>query len=185
MIKKLLLTLSFIILLTISFSITTYAAEEGKKIVVSEELANTLNILNNLYKEGVITDEEFSSAKSMLLDPIAASGEKTKKNLTAAERKRLKDAEANKLKAQKKVLKDEKLAEKERIKQARLEKSCLDAEYKSSDTTLHCSLLQIQTTISEGFESIKTSNTDKTSKGDWLKCTEGTAAERKAAGICQ
>ena len=149
MIKKLLLTLSFIILLTISFGITTYAAEEGKKIVVSEELANTLNILNNLYKEGVITDEEFSSAKSMLLDPISASGDKTKKNLTnltAAERKRLKDAEANKLKAQKKVLRDEKLAEKERIKQARLEqleKDCID-EYKSSDTTLHCSLLKLE-----------------------------------------
>ena len=146
MIKKLLLTFSFIILLTISFGITTYAAEEGKKIVVSEELANTLNILNNLYKEGVITDEEFSSAKSMLLDPISVSGEKTKKDLTAAERKRLKDAEANKLKAQKKVLRDEKLAEKERTKQVRLEemeKACID-EYNTTDTTLHCTFLKLQ-----------------------------------------
>jgi len=148
MIKKLLLTFSFIILLTISFSITTYAAEEGKKIVLTEEIANTLNVLSNLHKEGVITDEEFLNAKSMLLDPISASGEKTKKNLTAAERKRLKEAEANKLKAQKKVLRDEKLAEKERIKQARrLEKSC-DDEYKSSDTTLYCSLIQLGKVIS-------------------------------------
>ena len=43
MIKKLLLTLSFIILITISFSITTYAAEEGKKIVVSEVMKRKLN----------------------------------------------------------------------------------------------------------------------------------------------
>ena len=121
MIKKLLLTFSFIILLTISFGITTYAAEEGKKIVVSEELANTLNILKNLYNEGVITEEEFSSAKSMLLDPVSTSGKKTKKNLTAAERKRLKEAEENKLKAQKKLLREEAKAAREKIKQANLE----------------------------------------------------------------
>ena len=120
MIKKLLLTFSFIVLLTISFSVTTYAAEEGEKIVVSEELANTLNVLNNLYKEGIITDDEFSSAKSMLLDPISASGKKTKKNLTAAERKQLKEAEENKLKAQKTLLREEAKAEREKIKQASL-----------------------------------------------------------------
>ncbi len=121
MIKKLLLTFSFIVLVTITYGGTTYMSQAGEKITVSEELANTLNILKNLYNEGVITEEEFSSAKSMLLDPVSTSGEKTKKNLTAAERKRLKEAEENKLKAQKKILKEEAKAEREKIKQASLE----------------------------------------------------------------
>ena len=103
MIKRLLLTFSIMMLLVGTFGVTVYAAEE-EKIVISEELANTLNIRKNLHKEGIITDEEFSSAKSMLLDPISASGKKTEKKLTAAERKRLKDAAADKLKAQKKLL---------------------------------------------------------------------------------
>jgi len=75
MIKKLLLTLSFIALATIAFSGTTYAAQEGETIVITEELTKLIN----LYKEGVITEEEFSSAKSMLLDPFSTSGKKTKK----------------------------------------------------------------------------------------------------------
>ena len=65
MIKKLLLTLSFIALVTITFSGTTYAAQEGETIVITEELSN----LNKLYIEGVITEEEFSKAKSILLNP--------------------------------------------------------------------------------------------------------------------
>ena len=120
MIKKLLLIFSFIVLTTFAFSGTTYAAEE-EKIVITEELANTLNVLKNLYNEGVITEEEFSSAKSMLLDPISTSGKKTKTNLTAAERKRLKEAEENKLKAQKMLLREEAKAEREKNKQANLE----------------------------------------------------------------
>ena len=120
MIKKLLLIFSFIVLTTFAFSGTTYAGEE-EKIVITEELANTLNILKNLYNEGVITEEEFSSAKSMLLDPVSASGKKTEQNLTAAERKRLKEAEGIKLKAQKKILREEAKAEREKIKQANLE----------------------------------------------------------------
>ena len=120
MIKKLLLTFSFVVLTTFAFSGTTYAAEE-EKIVITEELANTLNILKNLYNEGVITEEEFSSARSMLLDPVSASGKKTEQNLTAAERKRLKEAEGIKLKAQKKILREEAKAEREKIKQANLE----------------------------------------------------------------
>ena len=122
MIKKLLLTFSFIVLVTITYGGTTYMSQAGEKITVSEELANTLNILKNLYNEGVITEEEFSSAKSMLLDPVSTSGKKTKKNLTAAERKRLKEAEESKLKAQKKLLREEAKAEREKIKQANLEK---------------------------------------------------------------
>ena len=119
MIKKLLLTFSFVVLTTFAFSGTTYAAEE-EKIVITEELANTLNILKNLYNEGVITEEEFSSARSMLLDPVSTSGKKIEKNLTAAERKRLKEAEENKLKAQKMLLREEAKAEREKIKQASL-----------------------------------------------------------------
>ena len=121
MIKKLLLIFSFIALVTITFSGTTYAAQAGETIVLTEELANTLNILKNLYNEGVITEEEFSSAKSMLLDPVSTSGKKTKKNLTAAERKQLKEAEENKLKAQKILLREEAKAERKKIKQASLE----------------------------------------------------------------
>ena len=121
MIKKLLLTFSFIVLVTITYGGTTYMSQAGEKIVVSEELANTLNILKNLYNEGVITEEEFSSARSMLLDPVSTSGKKTEKNLTAAERKRLKEAEENKLKAQKMLLREEAKAEREKIKQASLE----------------------------------------------------------------
>ena len=120
MIKKFFLTFSFIILATIAFNGTTYMSQAGEKITVSEELANTLNILKNLYNEGVITEEEFSSAKSMLLDPVSISGKKTKKNLTAAERKQLKEAEENKLKAQKMLLREEAKAEREKIKQASL-----------------------------------------------------------------
>ena len=153
MFKKLLLTFSFIALITVAFSGTTYAAEE-KKITVSEELANTLNILNNLYKEGVITEDEYSSARTMLLEPVSSSGKKTKKNLTAAERKQLKDIEASKLKAQKEVLRDEKRAERERIKEARLEeqeKKCID-EYKSSEATLRCTLEKLKEIGSEAFK---------------------------------
>ena len=120
MIKKFFLTFSFIILATIAFNGTTYMSQAGEKITVSEELANTLNILKNLYNEGVITEEEFSSARSMLLDPVSTSGKKTEKNLTAAERKQLKEAEENKLKEQKILLREEAKAEREKIKQASL-----------------------------------------------------------------
>ena len=138
MIKKLLLIFSFVSLLTIAFSGTTYAAQEGEKS--TESLASTLKILNNLYNEGIITEEEFSSARSMLLDPASSSGKKTKKALTAAERKRLKEIEEDKLKAKKKILIEEKRAE----KQARVEekdKACVD-EYKASDATLYCTILK-------------------------------------------
>ena len=82
----------------------------------------------------------------MLLDPVSSSGKKTKKNLTAAERKQLKDIEASKLKAQKELLRDEKRAERDRIKQASLEekeRKCLD-EYKSSEATLECTLEKLK-----------------------------------------
>ena len=65
MIKKLLLIFSFIILATIAFNETTYATQTGEIIVITEEISK----LNKLYKEGFITEEEFSSAKSILLNP--------------------------------------------------------------------------------------------------------------------
>ena len=75
MIKKLLLTFSFIVLATIAFNGTTNAAQAGETIVVSEELSK----LNKLYIEGVITEEEFSKAKSILLDSDSDTTEKKKK----------------------------------------------------------------------------------------------------------
>ena len=111
--KKLILAFSFIVLITIPFSGISYAAEEAK-IVVSEELIK----LNDLYKEGVITEEEFSQAKSLLLsidedDSLTKRKKKRHKlkkilkkdkkiKTTAAERKRLKDAEIAKLKEERK-----------------------------------------------------------------------------------
>jgi len=105
MIKKLFLTFSFIALATFAFSETTYAAQEGETLVISEELTK----LNNLYKEGVITEEEFSKAKSILLNPDSGKSKKKKKRkkintlvdlmpsagTTAAERKRLKEQGEN------------------------------------------------------------------------------------------
>ena len=139
MIKKLLLTLSFIVLATTAFSGTTYAAQEGETIVISEELSN----LNKLYIEGVITEEEFSKAKSILLDSDSGTTKKKKKavifkkqKLTAAERRQLENELIEAEQALKEQLRAEKRAERERIKQASLdekkriteerEKACAD-----------------------------------------------------------
>ena len=127
MIKKLLLTLSFIVLATITFNGTTYAAQAGETIVVSEELSN----LNKLYIEGVLTEEEFSKAKSILLDPDSDLSKEQKKKkkavmfkkqkITAAERRQLENKLIEVEKALKEQLRAEKRAERERIKQASLE----------------------------------------------------------------
>jgi len=101
MIKKLLLTLSFIALATIAFSGTTYAAQEGETIVITEELTKLIN----LYKEGVITEEEFSKAKSILLNPDSDISKKKKQKLTAVERRDLEELEKEELKATKKAKK--------------------------------------------------------------------------------
>ena len=131
MIKKLLLIFSFIILATITFSGTTYAAQEGEKIVITEELTK----LNNLYKEGVITEEEFSKAKSILLNPDSTKSKKKIRTLadllsaenllgkgtgeTASDRKRLEDAAREEEKALKIQLREEKAIERERVKAER------------------------------------------------------------------
>ena len=129
MIKKLLLTFSFIVLTTFTFSGTTYAAQEGETIVISEELSK----LNKLYIEGVITEEEFSKAKSILLDPDSDLSKEQKKKkkkvwfkkqkkVTAAERRQLENELIESEQALKEQLRAEKKAERERIKQANLEK---------------------------------------------------------------
>ena len=119
MIKKLLLTLSFIALIAIAFSGTTHKAQAADTITVADELTR----LNDLYKEGVITEEEFSKAKSILLNPESVSGKKKKINLrklTAVERKRLKETEQEELKALKEQLREEKKAERERTIEEKL-----------------------------------------------------------------
>ena len=124
MIKKLLLTLSFIALATITFTGTTYTAQAGETIVITEELSN----LNKLYIEGIITEEEFSKAKSILLNPDSGTTKKKKKGvifkkqkLTAAERRQLENELIEAEKALKEQLRAEKRAERERIKQASLD----------------------------------------------------------------
>ena len=117
MIKKLLLTLSFIVLATIAFNGTTHAAQEGETIVISEELTKLIN----LYKEGVITEEEFSKAKSILLNPDSDISKKKKidkKKLTAVERRDLEELEKEELKAAKKAERERKLDEEAEIERA-------------------------------------------------------------------
>ena len=117
MIKKLLLIFSFIILATIAFNGTTYAAQEGETIVITEELTKLIN----LYKEGVITEEEYSKAKSILLNPDSDISKKKKidkKKLTAAERRDLEELEKEELKAAKKAERERKLDEEAEIERA-------------------------------------------------------------------
>ena len=127
MIKKLLLIFSFIVLATIAFSGTTYAAQEGETIVISEELTKLIN----LYKEGVITEEEFSKAKSILLNPDSDISKKKKQKLTAVERRDLEELEKEELKATKKakkiLKKKKKLTAAERRNLVELEKEELKA----------------------------------------------------------
>ena len=162
MIKKLLLTFSFIALVTITYGGTTYAAQEGETIVITEELTKLIN----LYKEGVITEEEFSRAKSILLNPDSnlskEKKEKKKKRkavilkkqkLTAAERKREKEAEENKLKEQKEQLRAEKGAEREKIKQdildreAEIERVCEEDPQSTECRSAGASLKRVLTKI--------------------------------------
>ena len=111
--KKLLLTLSVIALIAIAFSGTTHKAQAANTITVAEELTK----LNDLYKEGAITEAEYSKAKSILLNPDSGKSQvkKKKEKLTAAERKQLKDAEQEELNALKEQLRAEREAERERI----------------------------------------------------------------------
>ena len=151
LIKKLILTFSFIALVTIGSGVTTYAADE--KTATSEDISNTIIILHNLYKEGVLTEEEYLNTKKSLLNPGSVSdekkGKKVKKNLTAAERKKLKDAEAKakkELRKAKITAKREALTEeKERVKAAK-KKACLEVTEiigLSDDTPRGCQLIRL------------------------------------------
>ena len=124
MIKKLLLTLSFIALATIAFSGTTYAAQEGETIVITEELTKLIN----LYKEGVITEEEFSKAKSILLNPDSDISKKKKQKLTAVERRDLEEMEKEELKAAKEAEREELKAAKEAERERKSEERKRKAE---------------------------------------------------------
>ena len=152
LIKKLILTFSFIALVTIGSGVTTYAADE--KTTTSEDISNTIIILNNLYEEGVLTEEEYLNTKRSLLNPGSVSdeikGKKVKKNLTAAERKRLKDAEAKvkkELRKAKLKAKREAIAEEiERIKAAKKE-ACLEVTEiigLSDETPRGCQLIKLK-----------------------------------------
>ena len=145
MIKKLLLIFSFIALVTFVSSGITYAWHEP---VVEDEILsipNELHKLDMLYKEGVITEEEFIQAKSVLLDPdldktkikklkkVKKEKEREKQQkLTAAERRDLKEAEENKIKeereemlAEKKAFREASAEEKERLREEKRQ-ACLE-----------------------------------------------------------
>ena len=145
MIKKLLLIFSFIALVTFASSGITYAWHEP---VVEDEILsipNELHKLDMLYKEGVITEEEFIQAKSVLLDPdlditkikklkkVKKKKEREKQQkLTAAERRDLKEAEENKIKeereqmlAEKKAFREASAEEKERLREEKRQ-ACLE-----------------------------------------------------------
>ena len=189
MIKKLLLILSFITLATIAFSGTTYAAQEGETIVISEELSN----LNKLYIEGVITEEEFSKAKSILLDPDSGTTKKNKKavifkkqKLTAAERKQLENELIEAEKALKEQLRAEKRTESERIKQASLdekkriteerEKACADDPKSKGCKTAKLQLTKI-------LEKIKIKSLEKREKDKEEMAQEKQAIEERKKRI--
>ena len=144
MIKKLLLIFSFIALVTFVSSGITYAWHEP---VVEDEILsipNELHKLDMLYKEGVITEEEFKKAKSILLDPdldktkvkklkkINKKKKEKAEKLTAAERRDLKEAEENKIKeereemlAEKKAFREASDEEKERLREEKRQ-ACLE-----------------------------------------------------------
>ena len=191
MIKKLLLIFSFIVLATIAFSGTTYAAQEGETIVISEELSN----LNKLYIEGVITEEEFSKAKSILLDPDSGTTKKKKKavffkkqKLTAAERRQLENELIEAEKALKEQLRAEKRAERERIKQASLdekkriteerEKACADDPKSKGCKTAKLQLTKI-------LEKIKIKSLEQREKVKEEMALEKQALEEKRKRIAK
>ena len=187
MIKKLLLTLSFIALATIVFSGTTYAAQGGETIVITEELTKLIN----LYKEGVITEEEFSKAKSILLNPDSnLSKEKKKKKkkkkavifkkkkLTAVERRDLEELEKEELKAAKKAERERKLDEEVEIERA-CEEDPLSKECRSAGGSLKRLLTTIK--IRSSATSIKEKKERELEKQASLEEQKRNKAEKAAA----
>ena len=177
MIKKLLLIFSFIILATIAFNGTTYAAQEGETIVITEELTKLIN----LYKEGVITEEEFSKAKSILLNPdsdISNISKKKKRKLTAVERRDLEELEKEELKAAKKAERERKLDEEAEIERA-CEEDPQSKECRSAGASLKRLLTKIK--IRSSATSIKEKKERELEKQASLKEQERNKAERAAA----
>ena len=174
MIKKLLLTLSFIALATIAFSGTTYAAQEGETIVITEELTKLIN----LYKEGVITEEEFSKAKSILLNPDSDISKKNKKKLTAAERRDLEELEKEELKAAKKAERERKLDEEVEIERA-CEEDPQSKECRSAGGSLKRLLTKIK--IRSSATSIKEKKERELEKQASLEEQKRNKAEKAAA----
>ena len=187
MIKKLLLTLSFIALATIAFSGTTYAAQEGETIVITEELTKLIN----LYKEGVITEEEFSKAKSILLNPDSnLSKEKKKKKkkkkavifkkkkLTAVERRDLEELEKEELKAAKKAERERKLDE-----EVEIERACEEDPQSKECRSAGGSLKRLLTTIKirSSATSIKEKKERELEKQASLEEQKRNKAEKAAA----
>ena len=174
MIKKLLLTLSFIALATIAFSGTTYAAQEGETIVITEELTKLIN----LYKEGVITEEEFSKAKSILLNPDSDISKKKKQKLTAVERRDLEELEKEELKAAKKAERERKLDEEVEIERA-CEEDPQSKECRSAGASLKRVLTKIK--IRSSATSIKEKKERELEKQASLEEQKRNKAEKAAA----
>ena len=174
MIKKLLLTLSFIALATIAFSGTTYAAQEGETIVITEELTKLIN----LYKEGVITEEEFSKAKSILLNPDSDISKKKKQKLTAVERRDLEELEKEELKAAKKAGRERKLDEEVEMERA-CEEDPQSKECRSAGGSLKRLLTKIK--IRSSATSIKEKKERELEKQASLEEQKRNKAEKAAA----
>ena len=174
MIKKLLLTLSFIALATIAFSGTTYAAQEGETIVITEELTKLIN----LYKEGFITEEEFSKAKSILLNPDSDISKKKKQKLTAAERRDLEELEKEELKAAKKAERERKLDE-----EVEIERACEEDPQSKECRSAGGSLKRLLTTIKirSSATSIKEKKERELEKQASLEEQKRNKAEKAAA----
>ena len=181
MIKKLLLTFSFIALATIAFSGTTYAAQEGETIVITEELTKLIN----LYKEGVITEEEFSKAKSILLNPDSSTTKKKKKavifkkkKLTAVERRDLEELEKEELKAAKKAERERKLDE-----EVEIERACEEDPQSKECRSAGGSLKRLLTTIKirSSATSIKEKKERELEKQASLEEQKRNKAEKAAA----
>ena len=163
MIKKLLLIFSFIALVTFVSSGITYAWHTP--VVENETISipNELHKLDMLYKEGVITEEEFKKAKSVLLDPdldetkikklkkVKKKREREKKKkLTAAERRDLKEAEENKIKeereqmlAENKAFREASTEEKERLREEKRQACLEDPKAKGCGWTKVKNILKI------------------------------------------
>jgi len=196
MIKKLLLIFSFIILATIAFNGTTYAIQTGGIIVITEELSK----LNKLYKEGVITEEEFSKAKSILLNPDSGTTEKEEKKwwqwpdeemeekrkavilkkqkLTAVERRDLEELEKEELKAAKKAERERKLDEEVEIERA-CEEDPQSKECRSAGAGLKRLLTKIK--IISSATSIKEKKERELEKQASLEEQKRNKAEKAAA----